>query len=570
MAWFQQLATSRNSFDVETRHGARWVIDCIETQEHQARNRATALLADPKCAGARIIRSWTRPDGVAVDTEIFCQIREIEDDTTLKISRIDTTGSVCRTPEEFAGFESRQAMCRIFREYLAQAQVTPTEILHNPRHLKRIAEKDALVRDAVDMVARLQTSDGEQDAKSRRAEIHAAIDAMFERARKIDPASLPKLDGTFSDAMRSLGPIDREHCRTLMLAALSRDLGKHANWLGKLEMLCGMAKAETEPDALDLLDGVIADVLATDIIEEILGPQPNLGATIRALLDLADGITPTTHGGADPLAESLCSMLASGKLPLSQRCIGARAHRALRLPKSLKPNDPEQEPAELRKIITRIVTARGLHSGPETAHALTIRAARTVEQGGKPGRRAAIKGVFLDMPDMARGVIYLCHAARSDLAKEHLADMEEFFEHVLQTKALGEFCTPDLEIKQLLACATAAYHAMATSPFSSAIRASTTSHIDKLLEHFVIDERLIEKLDQPNSHLRDRAMRLVRFCDSGLLPDGKALAKARTRVLALLKQPDFPARFVAGINDPVAAQAVLRDFFALLKRSGVS
>ena len=104
---------------------------------------------------------------------------------------------------------------------------------------------------------------------------------------------------------------------------------------------------------------------------------------------------------------------------------------------------------------------------------------------------------------------------------------------------------------------------MVVSPYSSEIRAVVGGHIDGMLERFVMEEKIIDRLDQPDSHLRDRAFRLVRFCDSGLLPKGKALKNAQGRVLALLKQPDFPTRFVAGIADPQAAQVALRDFFVL-------
>jgi hypothetical protein len=561
------MAPPRYSFDVETRHGSRWIIDCVETQEQRARDRANALFADPKCAGARIIRTWNRSDGVAVDTEIFCQTREIQADTTMRITRVDSVG-MCRKLADYFGFESRQTMSRMFRAYLARVVLTPTEILHDARHLKRINEKEELVRDAVDMAASLQTRAGEQDTKTRRDEIYRAIDAMIARARAIDPANLPKLDGTFGTAMASLGDaIDRDRRDYIMLAALSRDLGQFPSWMGKLDMLCGMAEAETEPEALALLDGVIADVLATDAVEEFLGLQPNLGATIRALFDLADGIMSATRTGAG--AAGLGALLTAGKLPASRRCLGERAHRALRLPHPLKPNDPGQETAELRKIIARVLTATGLHSGASTAYALTIRVARTMEQGGTPGRRAAIRAVFLAMPDMASGVFYLCDAARSELAHAHLADMAAVFDMVLKAKSLDEFCRRDLDPDARMARATAAYHAMAASPFSPEIRASVTEHIDTLLEHFIIGERIIENLDRPGEHLRDRAVRLVQFCESGLPPNGKAFARARIRVLALLRQPDFPARFVAGIDDPEAARTALRDFFALLKRSGV-
>jgi hypothetical protein len=564
------MAAPQSSFYVETRHGSRWVIDCILNQEHAARKRASELLADPKCAGARVIRTWKRPDGVAVDIEIFCQIREVKDDATVRITPVETVKGKCQTLKDFFGFDSRQAMSRIFREYLAKAFVTPTEIIYSLRHLKRISEKDGLMRSAVDMVATLQAREGGQDMRSRRDEIYKAVDEMVERARALDTATLPKLDRKFSEVMESLGRgIDHDQRNYLMLASLSRDLGELPNWLSKLELLCKLAGAESEPDAIEMLDGVIADVLGTDVIQEILGLQPGLGTTICALLDLADGIAPTTRTSAGEMTASLCQLLTAGKLPASRRCIIERAHRALRLPTLLKPNDREQEPAELRKIVTRVLTPAGLHSGADTAHALTTRFTRMVEQGGKTGRRAAINGVFLAMPDMAYGVLYLCDAGRSDFAEEHLADMEAVFDLVLATKTIGDFCHRDLTPNEQMARATAAYRAIAVSPYSSETRTSVASHIDDLLERFVIEEEIIEKLDQPGSHLRDRALRLLRFCDSGLLPKGKALKQAQDRTLALLKQTDFPARFVAGINDPQAAQAALRDFFVLLKSSGV-
>jgi hypothetical protein len=564
------MAEQRYSFDVETKDGSRWVTACTWPDQYQARKRANQLLADPQCEGARIIRTWRRPDGVAVDTEIFRQLRAHKDDGIVRITPVESVKGSCHTLHDFFGFDSRQAMARIFRAYLARVVATPTEIIHSLRHLKRIHEKDDLMRSAVDLVATLQTPHGGQDLRRRRDEIYQAVDEMVARARLLDTASLPKLDQKFSTVMGSLGRgIDRDQRHYLMLAALSRDLGERPNWVSKLDLLCGMAEAETEPEALEMLDGVIADVLGTDIIQDILGLQPSLGTTICALLDLADGIAPATRTNTAEVTARLCHLLADGKLPASRRCIIERAHRALRLPTPLKPNEREQDPAELRKIIARVVTPTGLHSGADTAHALTIRFTRMVEEGGKTGRRAALKGVFLAMPDLAFGVIYLCEAGRSDFAREHLADMEALFDHVLPVAAIGAFCHPDLTGDARMARATAAYHAMAASPFSAETKSRVTLHIDTLLERFVVEDKIVDQFDQPGSPLRERALRLVRFCDSGLLPQGRALQQAQKRVLALLRQPDFPALFVAGINDPLAAQAALREFFTLLKRSGV-
>jgi hypothetical protein len=216
-----------------------------------------------------------------------------------------------------------------------------------------------------------------------------------------------------------------------------------------------------------------------------------------------------------------------------------------------------------------VLTPSGLLSGPDTADVLTLRYARIVEQGGKTGRRAAIKGVFHAMPDLAYGTIYLCDLGRGDVARDHLDDIEALLAPVLAAPDLRSFCERGLEPHSLLARATTAYHAAKNSPISSDIKAAVTEHIDRLLERFVVGEAIIDKLSGADGHLRERAERLVRFCQSGLLPRGKALKAAQARVLALLKQSDFPARFVDGIDDPHAAERALRDFFVLLKGSGL-
>jgi hypothetical protein len=557
------------SFDIQTNQSGRWVIDSISEREYPARKRANELLANPKCAGVRIIRTWKRPDGVSVDTEIFCQEREIRDDAKLRITAVDTPIRRCQSLQDFFSFESRQAMSRIFRTYLARFALTPTEILHNIRHLRRLDEKDGLVSAAVDMVATLQTNDGVQDVAIRRAEIYAAFEAMIARAHTLDTGSLPTLDRKFSDVMASLGGVlDRDERRYLMLTALSREMSKLGSWLSKLELLCQMASEETEPDALDILDGVIADVLGTDVIRDLLGVQRTLRLTIFALLDLAEGIPPATPDSAE-ITESLCRLLSQGTLPLSRRALIDRAHRALRSPNLLRPNDAAQEPEELRKLIDRLLTPTGLHSGPETAHALTTRFTRMVEQGGKTGRRAAIEGAFHAMSDLAYGTIYLCNLAQSDFADEHLADMQGFLEKVVEARDIDDFCRGELAPNERMARATAAYHAITASPFASETRSAVASHIDTLLERFIVKEKIIDRLDLADQHLRDRATRLVWFCQSGLLPNGKALKTAQGRVLALLRQPDFTSRFVRGLPDPHAARTALRDFFDLLKSSGM-
>ncbi len=91
-----------------------------------------------------------------------------------------------------------------------------------------------------------------------------------------------------------------------------------------------------------------------------------------------------------------------------------------------------------------------------------------------------------------------------------------------------------------------------------------------MLERYLLDENIIDRLDSPGTHLRDRAVRLVKFCGAGVLPEGKALKLARKRIIKLLRQPDFDAHFIEGIEDPGVAERAIRDFHKLLVQGGLA
>ena len=561
-------AVERASYEVQVMRDGRWVMTTVFDGEDQAHAAATKLLTDKKCEGARILRNWNRHDGRMVESEIFCQTRTVRDDGPIRIVAIETAPPRCERPEDYYGLDSRMVMSRIFHNYFEKAYVTPTEVIHNFRELKRIQDKDSLVPSAVDRVAGLQTRQGGGDAKARRDEIFKSLEHMSKRARQAEQAGLPKLNGHLSQCFCELRAPDAAERDFLALAVLSRELINTRNWLGKLERLCTLAAAEPDPHAVELLDGVIADVLGADVVQEILGWQPSLGHAIRSMLDLADGQLAADKLPPGEPAEMLNRLLAGGKLPASRLCLIDRAHRQLRSANPLRRTEPAKEAEEFKAVVARMATPGGLYDGPNTAEALTTRYAHMVEQGGAAGKRAAIAATFRSMPDRAWGVVYLCELARTAYAKEFAADMVEQFRITLSTRRLSDLCPPTLPPKERMKRATAAHATMAASPFPAGIKEQVTTHIDGLLERYLIDEQIVEKLDHADSPLRDRASRLVQFCAAGVLPEGRALTRARQRILTLLRQPNFDQHFVQGIASPDAAQAALRQFHQLLIKAG--
>ncbi|TAN60433.1 MAG: hypothetical protein EPN20_13695, partial [Magnetospirillum sp.] len=358
---------------------------------------------------------------------------------------------------------------------------------------------------------------------------------------------------------------DRDY---LAMVVLSRDLINVRNWVGKLERLCTLAVEDSDPHALEMLDGVIADVLGSNVVQDVLGWQPGLGAAIIAMFDLADGKMPPVKSDAGESAEVLNRLFAEKKLPISRNVLLDRAHRQIRSPNPLYRNEAGKELDEFKRLIGRTLGPAGLVCGSETADALTARYTRMVEQGGAAGRKAAIDGVFRAMPDRATGLVYLCELAGGSFAAEHMPDILETLELVFMCRNIGDLCQRTLPPKERMLRATNAHRVAVASVFPPEMKTRLADFIDTILERYLIDEQIVEKLDHQDSPLRDRAVRLVQFCAAGVLPEGKAMTRARQRILMLLRQPNFDAHFIDGFTDPLRAQKALRDFHQLLVKAG--
>ena len=562
------MSASRATFEVQVQKEGRWVADIVLDREDDARNAAARLFADRKCEGVRIFRNWLKADHTILETQIHCETRIIKENEKLRIGLIDAVPPQCETTDDYYSFASRQFMNRIFRAYFDKAFVTPTELLHDAKELKRLQDTETLVSSAVDRVAFLQTQDTDQSAKDRKDQIFKAVGVVLARARKVEKVKLPKPGESLSGLLRSIkAPEDNSDYLTMV--SLSRELLTHRSWLGKLDLLLALAEKETDPNAIHMLDGAISDVLMSNVMQDILGQQPNLARAIISMLDLADGKFPPLSSDAGATVSKLNAVLAGGLYPRSKTSIVDRAHRQLRSVTPLCRDGNDKELLEFGKIVHRVLTPTGFVSGPDTAEALTSRYTRLVVQGGVSGRKAAILGTLRTMPDVATGVVYLSELVLSEYAEEHTEDMSRKFHDIIQIQNLSEFCEKGLSMRDRLARATNAFRALAPTPFSDQVKDRVLVHIDAIIDKFLVEEEIIEKLDHADSSLRERAQRLVQFCAAGILPpQGKSINRTRSRILNLLRQPNFDARFVEDLEDPSTAQVHLRDFHQLLVKAG--
>jgi hypothetical protein len=219
-------------------------------------------------------------------------------------------------------------------------------------------------------------------------------------------------------------------------------------------------------------------------------------------------------------------------------------------------------------VAGRVITPKGMVGGPTTAEALTIRCTRMVEQGGASGRRAAIGVVLQQLPDVALRLIYLLELAASDFAQEHAADIMQHLKGICFAPDIATLVPRSVPPKDRMMRVTQMFHSVMRSSLPDTVRKELAGGLDDILAAYIIAEGIIEKLDHKDATVRERSTWLVQFCAAQILPEGKAMKLARDRVIALLRQPNFDARFVEGVADPVIAQKSLRDFHQLLVKAG--
>jgi len=561
---------AKGEFDIQVLRDSRWTTEAVRGSDADALVLAKKYLSDANCGGARIVANQTMSDGTIRESVIFEETQAGGGAKPLRITPLETAPVYCKTPKDFFGLETRMIFNRLFRNYLEEVILTPTEVLHSYKQLQRLFDRDTLRFSAVSHVATLQVKDEEKTAKTRQSELNKIIDQITQQAREAQSVKLPAPGRVFSKTLAAVPKTQGHSAEYLAMVALSRELIKIPSWTGKIDRLCDLALQETDRTAILLLDTVIADLMGANVIQEILGWQRSLGSAIISMLDLADGVFDPAGSDARETAARLNALFKNRVLPTSQRVLVDRALRQLRSNAPLYKADPSKEMEEYQRVLARLMVPGGILSGAQAAEALTLRGSQFVEQGGVSGRRAAIGATVKALPDAARGVMYLAELSKTEMNDDHMDDIVQQLDVVFSARVINQLCQQSMSHKDRMVTATGAYQATASSALPDDIKEQVTQHIDGVLERYLLDENIIDRLDNPGTHIRDRAVRLVKFCGAGVLPEGKALKLARKRIIKLLRQPNFDAHFIEGIDDPTKAEKALRDFHKLLVDGGLA
>ncbi|ACI99164.1 hypothetical protein [Rhodospirillum centenum] len=567
------------SFEVQVFRTDHWVLERICRSEQEAREFAVHIL--PRHDGVRIVREFNRPGGQGtVETVIFTEMR-LHSRRPIAISPIEEA-PVCTASQQYLGPDSRQTISRLLRQYLEEKGLTASELLHNAGEMKRVMNFEALLPNAVSRVASIQARTTGEDVRNRRDDIYARIEELRTRAeRAVARRNLPYpkeagLPATMAEVERHANG-DPEETDYLAKVVLCRDLVNIRNLLGKVEWILslggedGIAGTAGNHAAqyIRVLDSLVADAIINPaVVQDLLGRQPDLSTALNRLVDIVEGsYEPSEREKAPAVTAVLSRWAASGQAPETRSILLESLVRSLRSTHPLT-GDPHRQRDAFQTLAARLVKPTGVFGGARVAEALTLGFFRFIEQGGGEGRRLSMDGVLSLLPTGADRLAYLIALADSPAGQAEQAAVLDRLQGTLGhpggIQGLMPTATP---LKPKMQALAAVYSGLIGSRLREADKDPLADRLDRMVADYIVQARIIEKLDDPSAPLRVRATRLVQFAAADVLASPRARRIVRDQIIGHLRQPNFDGKFIEGLNSAEEKAQALRTFYDLLNRA---
>jgi len=555
-------------FEIQVLTDKHWVVAEFATDEAKAKAFADNLLQKGNHSAVRVVRDRRGADGLHKETVIqekTATPRSQGPDVSLSPV---TEAPLCRELSHFYGLDARLTMGRLLRKYLDEVVVSPSELLHSAAEMKRFGDKGTLLFSAIDRISMLQAAASGEDGKARRDLLNKMWDDGLARARKF-LAKKPATPKTFDEVLKGVAGGGDEH-PYLCLSYMTLRLLETRSWLGKLDILLAWAAEQGAVPVMALIDGVIADILnSAQLIQDLLGFQPNLGAALCALADLAEGKAQPAKFAPETFA-ALNGLFAAGRLPQARQVLMGRVTRELGGQNPLSRNEPKQEYEVFHKVLHRLTSHRGVLGGGAAAEALVHRVTRIHTHLGSVGASHAIEMALSALSDNVHRVQFLLALAEAPVGQgmgRQLTDM--LASRVRGATKMEDWLPVRLPPPERMAALAAANRSLLkATALGDDLRKELGGVVDEVLAAYLVDEGVIEKIDKPDDPLALRAIRLIKFCGSGVLIEGKSLNLARARVIDHLRQPQFEEKFLASVPEPGKAEMHLREFHRLLVETG--
>lgn len=562
------------TFEVKVLREKRWTVDRIFMTETEAIQHAEKLVKTNAADAVRVERERERHDGTYTATVLFDRTCDGKRNVQVAIVAIDSAPP-CAGPDDLYGLDARLTMWKILRKYFDHVTLCPSEILYNYGALAKLMDNDPPVYPAaIDKIASLQAPALGVDSRVRRDELYKWMDTVARRAR-----SAEKEKRLFKESLQDFGALAEmatliggaEERDTLIRCAIARELYTNRNWLSKLEKLLEAVSPDMPREDLAIIDGFVADILGSaQVIQEILGSRSTLFNALMGLIDLMEGrVEDVPPRDVPEVAQVLRRLIADGNLPAGSNVLLDRIKAQISSKQPLNRINPDQEHDSFLKLMARLSNTRGFRGGPEMAEVLTSRCSMQFQEGGVTGRKLAVGAMINMIRDPLQKIRYMISISETETGVICADVLHKAISQLKESMGdINKLVPGNLSATRRLMAVTDIQKALQESVLTESVRNQLIGMLDDVLVNFIEREGFIDRLDDPELGLRERSFRLIKFCSSGLLLEGRALELARMRIAEHLRQPNFVQHYVSECQSQSEADEALRDLHRQLALAG--
>lgn len=566
-------------FEILTMRGGSWSIEATATSQQDAQVEAGRMLNRPFIDGVRVIKESKKSIAQLEPKDILFEKVKQKAEGKVFVQQI-LDAPLCDTTDDLYGWPARSTINQLMRTYLDKVNITATELMHSAKEIKRLLDEGTLINSATAKVASLQAKKTDGNTNARRDQIYEFIRDINARVKTASDRKLPRVRdvgflGVLESVNQSFAGPDAEF---MARVAITTELIDNRNLFGKLSMLLEWGDQAEDDAAFQVIDVFISDILwNSDVLRELLGSQRDLGSALVTLICFASGepLGEEPPEGLNPehpkfINFTLHRLIAEGRLPDSQAVLFERVKRQLEGVNPLSRGDREEEREVFSGLLTKLITDVEVVGGPTIAEAVTQRQSMIINKGGQKGLKEATASMLPSLADPGRKAGYLLALLECALGQDLLRDdIDEHLEKILVSPPsinhiVRDKMPPNLKMRKI----TSIYYRVEQSSLSDDQKDKLKSRLDELLTSYIVDGKLLEKLDNPERPLHIRARMLVSMVQPEMLPNGRASSLAREIIIKHLRRPNFEKEMVATITDVAEKATVLRQFHEQLNRCG--
>lgn len=449
--------------------------------------------------------------------------------------------SYCSTLADFYSPAAREMMGRTLAPFLDQHVITPGELVHSGRYLKRLNDSGRALMNAVDKVATLQARHTGENVAARLRELNTLISAGTRKGWEDDrdrpvPSMTPdtflsviaELQVPQSERMHAIGRIVAEH------------LFLHKVWRDKVAVLIKLVELARDRAEYRMLEPWLAEALRSEpALDQMLGFPERLEDRCHDLIDISRGVFQPRET-AVPLMAEIAQLVAGGDVPTVKAALEFALLRTLAGKEPLRSAEPEIEIQAVFDLFRRMWSGGQLLGGTKALALLERRQSRYLNAEG-------VTDLLRERKVVADRIAFMMQLATVAVGNANRATIKTFIEHYFGDRDFVQRTIAGMEppVPKLQTLA-GVHRALKASWLSDEDKAANMAKIEAAQVDLLKRARLFEHIDKKGGGTAQKVLTLLDMCRKNTFIDAAPLDAARVVVQTYLKDPQFTDEYLAG------------------------